>query len=82
MFVIQSKVVIRKIPGMWMIHQELVRRAFSARESMLPQEMISSGRPIPIKLKVDSDMIALLIFITTINIMEGRKLGVRCFHKI
>ena len=77
MFVIQSKVVIRKIPGMRMIHQELVRRAFSARESMLPQEMISSGRPIPMKLKVDSDTIALRMFITTINMIEETKFGAR-----
>ena len=53
-----------------MIHQEFVINAFSESESMLPQEMISIGRPIPRKLNVDSAMIALLMFITTINIIN------------
>ena len=48
-----------------MNHQELVRRAFSDKESILPQEMVSMGSPIPMKLKVDSAMIALRMFITT-----------------
>ena len=65
-----------------MIHQEFVIRAFSERDSILPQETISSGRPIPIKLRVDYDMIAVLTFIITINIIEDIKFGARCFHKI
>ncbi len=65
-----------------MIHQELVRRAFSDKESILPQEMVSIGSPIPMKLKVDSAMIALRMFITTINMMEDIKLGVKWFHNI
>lgn len=65
-----------------MIHQEFVISAFSDRDSMLPQETISRGSPIPIKLSVDSDMIALLTFMITINIMEETKFGARCFHKI
>lgn len=65
-----------------MIHQELVRRAFSDKESILPQEMVSMGSPIPMKLKVDSAMIALRMFITTINMMEDIKLGVKWFHNI
>lgn len=60
-----------------MIHQEFVSNAFSDKESILPHEITSMGRPIPIKLKVDSDMIALRIFMITINIMEDTKLGVR-----
>ena len=67
----------RNAPGIKMIHQEFVSSAFSDKESMLPQEITSMGRPIPIKLKVDSDMIALRIFMITINIMEDTKLGVR-----
>ena len=65
-----------------MIHQEFVISAFSESESMLPQEMISIGRPIPRKLKVDSAMIALLIFITTMNIIEETKFGSKCTRKI
>lgn len=65
-----------------MNHQELVRRAFSDKESILPQEMVSMGSPIPMKLKVDSAMIALRMFITTINMMEDIKLGVKWFHNI
>ena len=58
-----------------MIHQEFVINAFSESESMLPQEMISIGRPIPRKLNVDSAIIALLMFITTINIIDETKFG-------
>ena len=50
-----------------MIHQERDRSAFSDKESMLPQEITSTGSPIPIKLKVDSATMAFLTFITTIN---------------
>ena len=65
-----------------MIHQEFVINAFSESESMLPQEMISIGRPIPRKLNVDSAMIALLMFITTINIIDETKFGSKCTRKI
>ena len=74
-------VTVRKSPGMRMIHHDFVISALSAFESMLPHEICSSGRPIPMKLKVDSAMIALLIFMTTINMIEEAKFGVRCFHK-
>ncbi len=77
-----KRVARRKPPGIKMIHQELVRRAFSDKESILPQEMVSIGSPIPMKLKVDSAMIALRMFITTINMMEDIKLGVKWFHNI
>lgn len=65
-----------------MIHQELVISAFSERDNILPQEIISSGSPIPIKLRVDSEMIALLTFIITINMIEEIKFGARCFQSI
>ena len=65
-----------------MIHHEPVSSAFSDKESMLPQEMISRGRPMPMKLKVDSETIALRTFITTMNIIEEKKFGTKCFHKI
>ena len=65
-----------------MIHQEFVINAFSESDSILPQEITSTGRPIPIKLKVDSEMIALRTFIITMNIMVDMKFGARCFHKI
>lgn len=63
-------VAVRKRPGMRMIHHDFVISALSAIESMLPHEICSSGRPIPMKLKVDSAMIALLIFMTTINMID------------
>ena len=71
-------VAVRKSPGMRMIHHDFVISALSAFESMLPHEICSNGRPIPMKPKVDSAMIALLIFMTTINMMEDKKLGARC----
>ena len=74
-------VAVRKRPGMRMIHHDFVISALSAFESMLPHEICSNGNPIPMKLKVDSAMIALLIFMTTINMIDEAKLGVRCFHK-
>ena len=67
----------RKAPGMRMIHQLPVSNAFSARESILPQEMVSSGRPKPIKLKVDSATMAERMFMTTINRMDEKKFGAR-----
>ena len=63
-------VAVRKRPGMRMIHHDFVISALSAFESMLPYEICSNGNPIPMKLKVDSAMIALLIFMTTINRSE------------
>ena len=82
MLVMQNSVTSKKPPGKRIIHQEFPRRASSAIESILPQDMDSTGSPSPIKLSVDSAMIALRTFMTTINIMEGIKLGLRCFHKI
>ena len=58
--VIHTRVVTRNSPGIRMIHQELDNRAFCERDIMLPQEMISMGRPIPRKLKVASVPIAAL----------------------
>lgn len=75
-----ARVTIRNAPGIRMIHQEFDRSAFSDRESILPQVITSTGSPIPMKLNVDSAMIALLTFITTINIIEDMKFGVKCFH--
>ena len=75
------ELAVRKSPGMRMIHHDFVISALSAFESMLPHEICSNGRPIPMKPKVDSAMIALLIFMTTINMIDEAKLGVRCFHK-
>ncbi len=63
-----------------MIHQELDESAFSARDSILPHVITSTGRPIPIKLRVDSATIPLRTFITAINIMAGIKAGIRCFR--
>ena len=75
-------VATRKAPGIRMIHQEPVIRAFSARDSILPQVIISTGSPIPIKLKVASDIMAVLTFMITMNIIAEKKFGVRCFHNI
>lgn len=61
-----------------MIHHERERSAFSDRESILPHETSSTGRPSPIKLSVDSATIAFLTFITAINRTEGKKLGAKC----
>ena len=65
-----------------MIHQEFVISAFSERDSMLPQDITSTGSPIPIKLSVDSEIIALLTFMITMNIMEDIKFGARCFQRM
>ena len=65
-----------------MIHHEPVSSAFSDKESMLPQEMISRGRPMPMKLKVDSETIALRTFITTMNMIDDTKFGARCRHRM
>lgn len=80
-FVRQSIVAIRKSPGIRMIHQDPVISALSDRDSILPQVITSIGRPIPIKLKVASEIIAVLTFMTTINIIDEKKFGTRCFHK-
>ena len=65
-----------------MIHQEPVINALSDRDSILPHVITSIGSPMPIKLKVASEIIAVLTFMTTINIMDEKKFGTRCFHKI
>ena len=70
-------VAVRKRPGMRMIHHDFVISALSAIESMLPHEICSSGRPIPMKLKVDSETIALRTFITTMNMIDDIKFGAR-----
>ena len=68
---------VSKRPGMRMIHHDFVISALSAFESMLPHEICSSGRPIPMKLKVDSETIALRTFITTMNMIDDIKFGAR-----
>ena len=75
--VIHISVAIRKRPGMTMIHQQPASRLFSVRESMLPHEIISSGSPIPRKLRVDSATIAPLMFMITMNMIEEKKFGAR-----
>ena len=77
MLVIQTSVTIKKAPGKRIIHHAPDSNALSASVSILPQEIISRGSPIPMKLKVDSDKIALRTFITTINMIEEIKLGAR-----
>ena len=56
--------------------------AFSERESILPQDITSRGRPIPIELKVDSATMAFLTFITAMNRMDATKLGARWRRRI
>ena len=51
--------------------------AFSARDSMLPHEITSTGSPIPMKLSVDSAAMAVRIFMTTMNMIEDIKFGAR-----
>lgn len=80
MLVRQSTVAIKNSPGIKMIHQEPVINALSDRDNILPQVIISIGRPIPIKLRVASEIMAVLTFITTINIIDEKKFGIRCFH--
>ena len=43
MLVRHMRSVTRKIPGIRIIHQLSVSNAFSANDSILPQEMISKG---------------------------------------
>ena len=76
--VMHNSVTTRKTPGIRIIHQAPVSSAFSDSDSILPHEITSSGSPIPMKLNVDSSTIALRIFMTTINMMEDKKLGARC----
>ena len=65
--------VTRKKPGIRIIHQDAVITACSERESILPQEIIFSGSPTPIKLRVDSAVMAFRMFMTIMNKIEGRK---------
>ncbi len=77
----QKRVVIIKPPGIRIIHQAPDKKASSAKDSILPQVMIWAGKPIPIKLRVASATIALRKFITTINMIEEIRPGVKCTHK-
>lgn len=77
MFVRQTRRATRKNPGMRIIHQDLVIRALSESESILPQEITSIGSPMPIKLSVDSATIAERTFMTTMNMTDEIKLGAR-----
>ena len=70
-------VATRNTPGMTIIHQLPVKSAFSERDSMLPHETTSSGKPSPRKLSVDYASIAPRTFMMTINKMDGKKLGAR-----
>ena len=63
-----------------MIHHAPRFSACWERVSMLPQEIISSGRPMPRKLRVDSAAMAVDTLMTTINRIEDTKLGARCRH--
>ena len=65
-----------------MIHHAPLSSAFSDSESILPQLMTSNGSPSPIKLRVDSAAMAERMFITTMNMMDGKKLGARCRRRI
>ena len=65
-----------------MIHQAFASIASSDKDSILPHVITSTGNPIPIKLNVDSATMALLMFITTINMIEETKFGVKCRHNI
>ena len=47
------------------------------RQGKLPQEMVTSGRPKPIKLNVDSATMAERMFMTTMNRMDEKKFGAR-----
>ena len=78
MAVTHIRVIVRKAPGMRTIHQHPENRLFPARDSILPQEIMSRGSHVPIKLSVDSATMAFLMFITIINIIEGRRLGIIC----
>lgn len=48
---------------------------------MLPHETTSIGRPMPRKLSVDSAVMALRMFITTMNEMDEKKFGARCCRR-
>ncbi len=65
-------------PGKTITHHAFVKRALFASDNILPHEITSTGKPKPKKLKVDSNIIQLLIFATTINIMVEIKLGSKC----
>lgn len=65
-----------------MIHQAFVINALSDNDNRLPQEITSSGSPMPIKLNVDSVTMAERIFITTINMIAEIKFGPRCRMRI
>ena len=65
-----------------MIHQAFVINALSDNDNRLPQEITSSGSPMPIKLNVDSVTMAERIFITTINMIAEIKFGPRCRIRI
>ena len=73
----QRSITTRNAPGMSKIHHASVISAFSASESMLPQVTTSMGRPRPMKLSVDSAMMALRTFITTMKRMDEKKFGAR-----
>ena len=78
----QTSVTTRNRPGMTMSHQLLDKSARSAWLSMLPQDTVSIGRPMPRKLSVDSVPMAEPMFVTTINMMEETKFGSRWRRKM
>ena len=65
-----------------MSHQLLDKSARSAWLSMLPQDTVSIGRPMPRKLSVDYVPMAEPMFVTTINMMEETKFGSRWRRKM
>ena len=63
------RVTTKNIPGMSSIHHAPVSIALWERDIKLPQDIISVGRPYPMKLSVASMAMALPIFVTIMNIM-------------
>ena len=51
-------------------HHARERKALSAKDNKLPQETVSIGSPMPMKLKVDSKTMAERIFITAMKRIE------------
>lgn len=80
MAVTHTSTVTRNTPGITMIHHAPRFSACWDSVSILPQEMTSSGSPMPRKLRVDSAAMAVDTLITTMNRMDDRKLGARCRH--
>ena len=70
-------VITKKRPGITMTHQVFRINALFAKESMLPHDKVSIGSPNPKKLRVDSMIMQLLILDIIMNIMVGKKFGIK-----